>query len=183
MWVEKHGDALFRYAYLRVNSHEIAEDLVQETLLAAVRGYDSFEGRSSVKTWLIGILKNKIIDHIRKTVRRNKNESLDQEDDVLDRHFNRLGIWTRVLGDWAEDPDEIMERKDFFRVLEGCLGKVPEKGRRAFTLKMLEQVESKEICKILDITASNLWVLLHRCRLSLRECLEKNWAERPQRSD
>ncbi|MCB0328675.1 MAG: sigma-70 family RNA polymerase sigma factor [Bdellovibrionales bacterium] len=175
-WLEEHGNYLYRYAYMRVNSQETAEDLVQEALLAAVRGYKNFERRSSVRTWLVGILKNKIIDYLRRSSRKEKNEILEEDNETLDRHFNRFGVWNRVLPNWASEPNELLERKEFMRAFEGCLRKVPEKTRQAFMLKTFENVETEEVCNILGITSSNLWVLLHRCRLVLRECLEKNWA-------
>ena len=87
-----------------------------------------------------------------------------------------MGIWNRVLPNWASEPGELLERKEFMAQFEKCLSKVPEKSRQAFMLKTFENIDTDEICKILDISPSNLWVLLHRCRLNLRECLEKNWA-------
>ncbi|MCI5065464.1 sigma-70 family RNA polymerase sigma factor [bacterium] len=183
-WLQEHGDYLYRYAFSRMNSPEVAEDLVQETLLAGVRGYKNFEGRSSIRTWLVGILKNKIIDHLRRVSRKERKEVLEEDNDTLDRHFNRFGIWNRVLPNWASEPTEIFERKEFLAAFECCLGQVPEKARRAFMLKTFENIGSEEICKILDITSSNLWVLLHRCRLSLRECLEGRWLDlREQEKD
>ncbi|MCB0353243.1 MAG: sigma-70 family RNA polymerase sigma factor [Bdellovibrionales bacterium] len=181
-WLEAHGNYLFRYAFSRVNSRELAEELVQETLLSAIRGVSGFEGRSTVRTWLVGILKNKIIDHLRRASRKESKEVLTDEDDVLDRQFNRLGIWSTIFGDWARDPDQVLEQKEFFRTLEGCLRKIPERSQRAFMLKTFENTDSDEICKILNISASNLWVSLHRCRLALRECLDKNWVKAGGRS-
>jgi RNA polymerase sigma-70 factor (ECF subfamily) len=174
-WLVEHGDYLYRYAYVRINSQEIAEDLVQETLLAAFRGHANFEGRSTVRTWLVGIMKNKIIDHLRRVSRKERKEVLEDNSDILDRHFNRFGIWNRMLPNWANDPTQILERQEFMQAFEQCLKKVPRKARRAFMLKTFENTTSDEVCKILDITPSNLWVLLHRCRMNLRECLERNW--------
>ena len=177
-WIEECGDYLFRYAMMRVSNRETAEDLVQDTLIAAIKGYENFEGRSTIKTWLVGILKNKIIDHIRKVSRRGKLEVLPTEEEPFERNFNRLGIWNTVLADWAGDPDELLHEKQLKEVLKICLAKVPLKSRQAFVLKTFDNKESDEICNILDITPSNLWVLLHRCRNSLRECLEINWVSK-----
>jgi len=174
-WIEAYGDYLFRYAIMRVRNRETAEDLVQETMLAAVKGFNNFEGRSTIKTWLVGILKNKVIDHIRKSSRRKRLEVLPNENDLPERHFNSFGIWNTVLTDWAGNPDELMEEKQLLAVLKECLADVPEKSRQAFILKTFDNKESDEICNILDISSSNFWVLLHRCRNSLRDCLEANW--------
>jgi RNA polymerase sigma-70 factor (ECF subfamily) len=174
-WLVEHGDYLYRYAYVRINSQEVAEDLVQETLLAAYRGHANFEGRSTMRTWLVGIMKNKIIDYLRRVSRKERKEVLEDDSDILDRHFNRFGIWNRMLPNWANDPTQILERQEFMQAFEQCLKKVPRKARRAFMLKTFENTTSDEVCKILDITPSNLWVLLHRCRMNLRECLERNW--------
>jgi len=177
-WIESFGNYLFRYAMMRVHSRETAEDLVQETLMAAVKGYENFEGRSTVKTWLTGILKNKIIDHIRKASRRERLEVLPNEDDLPERHFNRLGIWNTILTDWAGNPDELLAESQLIEVLKDCLARVPVKSRQAFILKTFDSKESDEICNILDVSSSNLWVLLHRCRNSLRDCLELNWVNK-----
>jgi RNA polymerase sigma-70 factor (TIGR02943 family) len=177
-WVNLHGNYLMRFAFLRVNSREIAEDLVQEALLAGVKAFENFEGRSQVRTWLIGILKNKIIDHMRRHARKEGNEIMEEDTETLDRHFNRFGIWNRILPNWADDPETLQNRSEFMRALEGCLRKLPERSRQAFMLKNFENVDSEEVCNILNLTTSNLWVLLHRARLSLRECIEENWIQK-----
>lgn len=177
LWLEEHGDYLFRFALSRVRSRETAEDLVQETLLAAVRAQNSFQGRSTARTWLVSILKNKIIDHFRKANR----EILDNEGVVEPSEgpecFNTAGIWNSTVTDWAADPTTLLERKEFHKVLSECLQKLPHKMREIFTLKVLDDVDSKEICKVLGVSSSNLWVLLHRARMGLRDCIEKNWIE------
>lgn len=174
-WVDQYGDYLFRYAFIRVRNRETAEDMVQETLLAALRAFESYEGRSTVKTWLVGILKNKIIDHIRKASRRDRLEVLPSEEEISERYFNNIGLWNTVLADWAGNPDELMAEKQLYAVLRDCLAGVPLKSRQAFILKLLDNKDSEEICNVLSVSPSNLWVLLHRCRNSLRECLEINW--------
>ena len=122
-WLEEYGDYLFRFAMSRVYRRELAEDLVQETLLSAYRGRESFEGRAAVKTWLTEILKNKIIDHHRKATRTTHKEVAVEDNAELDSHFNRLGIWNRMLSDWGRDPEEQLNSQEFFKVFKACVGK------------------------------------------------------------
>ncbi len=174
-WVDKYGDYLFNLAISRVRSREVAEDVVQDTFLAAVRARDSFEGRSSVKTWLATILKNKAIDYLRKRSREEKYLVDSEEPEDLRAHFNSFGIWNSFLSNWARDPEKAMEDQQLFKVLESCVNKLPEKSKQVFLMKTFDQVDSEEICNILDISSSNLWVMLHRARMRLRDCIETNW--------
>ncbi len=177
LWLERHGDILYRFALARVKSSELAEDLVQDTLVSAIRSIDGFKGKSTVRTWLVQILKNKIIDHARKMSRR-KTTSLDEEySDALEGNFTSFGIWNRILSDWAGNPDEALSQKEFFEALEGCLSGLNDRARTAFTMKVIDGMDSEDICNTLDISTSNLWVVLHRARMSLRDCLEANWFE------
>ena len=147
------------------------------TLLSAVRSRDSFEARSKVRTWLIGILKNKIIDHFRKSSRRPE-ELVDSEDsESFDRHFNRVGIWSHFLSNWAGNPDSVLEGKGFLKVLESCFSKLPERHRQVFTLVTLDGIEAEEVCKLLKISSSTFWVIMHRARMGLRDCVELNWVK------
>lgn len=175
-WVDEHSDALFRFAVLRVKDPNVAEDLVQETFLSALKGIKSFKGGSSLRTWLVGILKHKIIDHFRK----NKPEILagdlattenESETDRLDRSDHRH----KQPNVWHGDPDNLLQNKEFSRIFVACLDGLPEAHRRAFSLREIDGFEGEEICKILGITSTNLWVILHRARGKLRECLEANW--------
>lgn len=176
-WLEEYGDYLFRFAMARVMRREVAEDLVQETLLAAYRARDSFEGRAKVKTWLTEILKNKIIDHRRKASRTSDREVGVEDGHELDTYFNRLGIWNRMLSDWGRNPEEQLSSSEFFKVFRNCLGKLPEKSRSIFTMKLFDHLETEDICNEVGISTSNFWVMQHRTRHALRECLEKNWAQ------
>lgn len=175
-WVEEHGDALFRFAILRVKDPVVAEDLVQETFLAALKGIDGFKGGASLRTWLVGILKHKIIDQFR----RNKPEiavsdlaTLDSESEAerLDRSDRRR----EKPPVWHGDPDNLLRNKEFWDVLKQCLDGLPDAHRRAFSLREIDGISGEEICKILDITSTNLWVILHRARGKLKNCLENNW--------
>lgn len=174
-WVDDHGDALFRYALTRLRDRSAAEDTVQETFLAALNSGKAFSGRSSMRTWLVGILKHKIVDHVRKESRTGPIEEMLPEDGLDAKLFDTGGHWRTGLRDWEVRPDQILERKEFAEVLNGCLGKLPAKPGTAFCLREMENQSTEEICKVLTVTPTNLWVLLHRARLQLQECLDRNW--------
>ena len=175
-WVDAHGDALYRFALLRVKDAHVAEDLVQETFISALEGLDAFKGGSSVRTWLIGILKHKIIDHFRKNAREIVSSDLTAlEGETEDDTFNRWEQWRRSPSSWGDSPDNVLEDKEFWKVFVRCLEGLPESFRRAFALRELDGLQTEEICKVLGVTATNLWVMLHRARGKLRNCLEDNW--------
>ena len=176
-WVGEHGDCLYRYALARVRKPEVAEDLVQETFLAAVRGYAKFGGRSTVRSWLCGILKHKIIDHYRKAGRETSFTDLEFFSDECSEKFVSLGFWNHEKGphDWQPDAAEVMEKGEFWQTMRDCLSKLPQRIADVFSMREMEDVPSKEICALLSISESNLWVMLHRARMALRECLEMNW--------
>jgi RNA polymerase sigma-70 factor (TIGR02943 family) len=174
-WVNEYGDMLYSLALRRLRDQDTAAEVVQEALLAGVRGWKNFKGDSSVRTWLVSILKNKIIDHIRKASRRDEVQLIEQRSSEVDSHFNRAGIWNRILSDWGREPDQILEGKEFMSAFERCMSGLPEKYRRAFVLKVLDNCNTDEICKILSLTSSNLGVLIYRARMRLRDCLEQNW--------
>lgn len=175
-WLEEHGDYLFRFAMQRVHNRETAEDLVQDALLSAYKAFDSFEGKAAVKTWLVSILRNKIIDHMRR-VNRVQFVSLEGMTDgnTADDSFSRLGIWRRILPAWNMNPDAVLENKDFFAALQNCVSVLPESMSAVFSLRILEQMSTKEICDTLDISENNVWVILHRARMKVRDCIEVNW--------
>jgi RNA polymerase sigma-70 factor (TIGR02943 family) len=182
-WIERHSDVLFSYTFARINKREVAEDLVQETFLSALKGSDSFLGNASEKTWLISILKRKIIDHYRKKSTQNELNIFDKDakDDFMNHFFDTEGVqnghWANNAGpdDWKKDLQPGVESDEFNSILKGCLGKLPEKWSSVFVLKNMEDLDAEEICKELGITPSNYWVLMHRAKLQLRECMEKNW--------
>lgn len=177
-WVEAHGDALFAYALLRVRHRETAEDLVQETFIAAMNQADRFEGRSKARTWLIGILRHKVLDHFRRNRRRGeiKEQLLGDGEGTLGL-YNKRGKWEPKLTDWSGDPAALYENQEFWRVYEGCRVKLPSLLFEAYLLREIEGLGVEEVCQILGITATNLSVRLHRARLMLRQCLAKHWFE------
>jgi RNA polymerase sigma-70 factor (ECF subfamily) len=175
LWVDDHGDALFRYALSRLRDQSAAEDVVQETFLAALNSEKAFSGKSSIRTWLIGILKHKIVDHIRRESRMNPVEEVLPEDGLDAELFDTGGRWRNGLRDWEVRPDQLLQRKEFAYVLNGCIEKLPAKPGSAFCLREMENQSTDEICKVLAVTPTHLWVLLHRARIRLQACLDQNW--------
>jgi RNA polymerase sigma-70 factor (ECF subfamily) len=175
-WVDEHGDYLYRYAIVRVRKAEVAQDLVQEAFLAALRSHQNFAGRSSERTWLFGIMKNKIVDYYRKQGRETSFTDMEFLSDEFSEKFVD-GCWIHFGApkDWKPDPDVVAHRSDFWVTMNACLGKIPDRVAKVFMLREMDELSTKEICKSLSITESNLWVMLHRARMALRECLEKNW--------
>ena len=174
-WVDHYGDFLYRFALSRVKDPAVAEDLVQETFLAALRARESFKGRSTGRTWLIAILKHKIVDHIRKKIREPSSDKIETLTDMIDSNFDDDEKWQVRPHKWAINPGKIYEQKEFFNVLYHCLAELPERLAEAFMLREMDGLSTAEVCKALDITATNSWVMLYRARMSLRRCLENEW--------
>ena len=175
--LERQRSYLMRVARLQLRDTALAEDVVQDTLAAALTAKDGFTGKSSVKTWLTGILKHKIVDAIRRKQREPVAAStLDEEADLEDFEglFKENGSWQSPPADWG-DPEQSLSRQQFFDVLQVCLDRLPPNTARVFMMREVMELSSEEICKELTITANNLWVILYRARMSLRECLEMNW--------
>lgn len=172
-WLEEHGDALYAYALPRVRNPDVAEDLVQETLLAAIKGHKDFAGLSAERTWLTGILKHKLIDHLRKSMRQRPLSELDV--DVTEEFFDSRGQWKASSPEWRGRPDALLERAEFRDVLQGCLSKLPSRIAQLFWLREAEEVSTEQLCQELGITPTNVWTMLHRARLGLRRCLGENW--------
>ena len=174
-WVDLYADALYSYALPRVNDAAVAEDLVQETFLSAWKAREGFKGEASEKSWLFTILKNKIIDYYRKKAKDIVQPLADK--DPSDRFFDEAEHWTPddKPADWGIDYSASLDNKDFYRVLEACKNKLQQIQQSVFVMKYMEDLDAAEICKALGITASNYWVLIHRAKLQLRTCLEKNW--------
>lgn len=172
-WVNKYADALYAYTVVRVNDSGLAEDIVQDTFLSAWKARDTYQGQASEKNWLYTICKNKIIDHYRKQSRNivqpsNKEEAM---------YFDEQEHWTgeTAPNEWGINYDQPVETKEFYTILEKCKMKLKDVQQSVFVMKYMEDLDSNEICKALNITPSNFWVLIHRAKLHLRKCLEKNW--------
>jgi RNA polymerase sigma-70 factor (ECF subfamily) len=179
-WVDHYGDFLYRFALSRVKDHAVAEDLVQETFLAALRARESFKGRSAGRTWLIAILKHKIVDYIRKKIREPSTDKIETLTDMMDSDFDDGGKWQVRPRKWAINPGKIYEQKEFFDVLYHCLAELPGRLAEAFMLREMDGLSTAEVCKVLNITATNSWVMLYRARMSLRRCLENKWLRADQ---
>lgn len=177
--VKDYTDDLFRWAYYKVNHQEVAEDLVQDTFLSAVKGLHKFEGKSSAKTWLKAILNNKIVDYHRKKYKKLEiNQSkISNEDDgsFMERFFDESGHWKSAkTGMWSDDVS-LLDDADFQKVLQFCFEKLPEHWSLAMRLKYLEEKDGKEICQELGVSTSNYWQIIHRAKLQLRACVNSNW--------
>lgn len=166
---------LLRYATLQLRDADRAEDCVQETLLAALAGAAGYDGRSSLRTWLTGILKHKIVDAIRHSS-REPTMALGPEGDEseFDGLFDPRGHWAEAPSPW-ERPEGALERSQFLAALEACLEQLPARTARAFMMREHMGLETEEICKELGITPTNCWVMLYRARMALRLCLEQTW--------
>lgn len=177
-YAERRSD-LIRFATLQLRDRALAEDVVQETLLAAKRGLEGFKGGSSLKTWIFSILKNKIIDALRKRQHETPISQIgrpEQADGPADDLFDRRGFWaTEHKPHRWSSPDESLEQQQFWQIFELCLDGLPERTAQVFSMRELLGLETEEICKELSISTSNCWVILHRARAGLRECLEQRW--------
>ena len=168
---------LLRYAKLQLRNDAWAEDVVSEVLIVALEKPEAFEGRSQIKTWLIGILKFKILDKFRENAREVAlPESDDESDsDMLEGLlFKADGHFATPPSDWGS-PEAGLNQKEFFVVMEACMEKLPAQLGRLFLMREWLELSSEEICKELKLTSTNFYVQLHRARLKLRECLDLNW--------
>ncbi|MDP1532243.1 MAG: sigma-70 family RNA polymerase sigma factor [Rubrivivax sp.] len=165
---------LMRFARSQLRNDAWAEDAVSDTLLAALEKPQSFGGHSQLKTWLVGILKHKLIDQLRRHAREATVLGSDDGNDVDDLLFNGSGHWREAPQDWG-DPEQHFRQREFFEVLEACLAELPPTQARVFMMREWLELDTAEICKELAITPTNLWVLLHRARLRLRGCLQERW--------
>ena len=184
-WVDDHGDTLFRFAFVRTRDEATAEDLVQETLLSAIQSIDRFGGDSTERTWLVGILKHKIIDHYRKNSKQVQLSEEDKDLSDLDGFFSRPDKWD---GHWVialrpvdpeQSPHQVMEKGEFWEVMNRCLSALPEKVASVFALREIDGMSSDDICASLNLSANNFWVIMHRARMQLRRCIEIKWFKHP----
>jgi RNA polymerase sigma-70 factor (ECF subfamily) len=167
---------LLRVAMLQLRDSHLAEDVVQDTMVAALQGQAGFSGKSSLKTWLTGILKHKIVDAIRSKTRGPAFVSFDEECriDDFDAMFDETGHWENPPADWGQ-PEQQLSQHQFLETLHSCLEKLPPNTSRVFMMREVMELDADEICKELTITSTNLWVILYRARMALRQCLEQTW--------
>lgn len=172
-WVELYSDQLYTWAFYKTSDKETAEDLVQETFLAAINSFERFEGKSEPKTWLLSILKNKIADHFRKVYRSNANNTIS-----FSQFFDDNEDWVpeQRPQQWKEDEEQhLLDNPDFNKTFTLCLDKLPANGKASIVLKYIEDKDSSTICQELQIAPTNYWQIIHRSKLQLRKCLELNW--------
>ncbi|MEM1221131.1 MAG: sigma-70 family RNA polymerase sigma factor [Verrucomicrobiota bacterium] len=175
-WVDRYGDYLYGYAMSRLRNPEAAQDCVQDTLLAGIKAFERFDGSRDIKFWLRGIMRNKIVDQIRKSVREKKVD-IDSEDETLLESFwfKYSGIATTNPDPWEFNPRKFYDNGEFWKVFETCIDEIKDPAREAFILRVLEDLTTEEVCKAMDITPNYLWVLLHRAREQLKILLESRW--------
>lgn len=180
MWLRDHADLLYAYALQRVRRPDVAEDLVQDTLIAAMEGWDRFQGESAVSTWLVGILRHKVLDELR---RRRRDpawlEEVSRETGSPEPAF-KDGFWAEPQSAWT-DIAPGPEAEEAREMIRACLEDMSEPMRLAFTLREIDGVSSRMVCEVLGITPTNLWTLVHRAKLKLRAELGKTWSVRSPR--
>jgi RNA polymerase sigma-70 factor (ECF subfamily) len=182
-WVSLYGDYLYSIALLKTNQKEVAEDLVQETFLSAIKSIHSFRQESSEKTWLVAILKNKIIDYYRKkNIFSDVDEYLEKTEDVFFNHYFQADEYNaehwvggEMPAHWKTQTEESLNHSEFNAILELCIQKMPKKLIPVFIARYVEEEDSDKICKDFEISPSNYWVMLHRAKILMRKCLEQNW--------
>lgn len=172
-WIERYSDYLFNYTITRVNDREIAKDIIQDTFFAGLKSMKNFKGEATERTWLISILKRKIIDYYRK-INSKKGQA---EVRMTYNTDENEGDWLeeRVEDEGYLNAEEILENSELGDAIYNCLDKLPEKQATVFKMKTILNYETETICNELNITASNLWVIIHRARIAMAECMEKNW--------
>jgi len=172
--VNKHTEAMYSWAVFKVSDSEIAKDLVQDTFLAAAEKISNFKGKSSPKTWLFSILNFKIIDHYRA---KSKMTITNNSDDALSMFFDENGEWRndKTPKDWQVNESNLLDDKEFIKILKLCLDLLPEKWNSCVKLKYILGKSGKEVCEAMEISKNNYWQMIHRAKLSLRDCIESKW--------
>lgn len=173
VWVDHYSDYLFNFTIVRVNNSEIAKDLISETFLAGLKSKDNFKGEASERTWLISILKRKIIDHYRKI--NSKKGKAEVRMTYNDEESEGDWLEERVSDPYDRNAEDYMENQELGLAILDCLDTLKEKQATIFKMKTLDGFDTEAICNEYNITASNLWVIIHRARKAMAECLEKNW--------
>lgn len=172
-WIELYSDYLFNYTISRVNDREMAKDIIQDTFFAGLKSMKNYKGEASERTWLISILKRKIIDHYRK-INSKKGQA---EVRMTYNTDENEGDWLeeRVEDEGYLNAQEILENKELGDAIYDCIDKLTERQATVFKMKTILNYETEDICNELNITASNFWVIIHRARTAIAECMEKNW--------
>ncbi len=187
LWLQEHGDALFRFAMSRVGHADVAEDLVQETLLAAIEKRDSFQSRAQLRSWLVAILKRKIVDHHRRESRGRPATRPSATDAGLEAwvegQFDAKGKWQVAPVRWDRASDDAATRTELRSALAECLKGLTPRAAQALLLTERQELPAERVGKILGLTPTNVGVILYRARTALRKCLEERWIGRTIRDD
>lgn len=174
VWVDTYGDSLYRYALSRVRNVAVAEDLVQETFLAAIQSQHGYQGNANELTWLTGILRHKTLDFFRKSSRAKEQSLVPADVDDRESLFNSNGAWGSPPSNWSS-PHESLEKDEFWLQMQSCISVLPEAMRQSYMLREFDGLDSEAVAEILNVTSNNLWVMLSRARLKLRHCLQTHW--------
>ncbi len=177
-WIDEHGDYLYRFALVRVYDSNVAEDLVQDTFLAALQGTRRESGPTAERRWMVGIIKHKIVDHFRRMAREPLHDDSRSDVPARDDDFLADGHWkpgVRESRGWPDNPDALLEQRQFWGVLACCLDKLPPRAAQVFTLREIDEMDTEEICRLLHLTQTNFGVMLHRARKQLRNCLSTRY--------
>lgn len=174
-WVEQHGDYLHHFAIGQVRDPQVAEDLVQDTFLAALKARERFAGQSSERTWLVSILRHKILDHLRQRYRRPTMALDDSEPARDDGRFGEALVWAHEVAAECAAPHRRMELAEFRDSLQQALGRLPARLAQVFELYEVNEWSGREVCAAVNISEQNLWVMLHRARKQLRQELAAWW--------
>jgi RNA polymerase sigma-70 factor (ECF subfamily) len=177
-WLDEHGDYLYRYAYVRTGNASAAEELVQETIVAGYKARESYDGRVAERYWLRGILRHKIVDFLRRTARETTVAPSEDDEAIEDSLlFKAFGLPERSPDPWQFDPHKAYAKQEFWTIFYKCLAELGDRVGAVFSLRELEGRSTEEICKDLDISPNNMWVMMHRARGQLKACLEANWSK------
>lgn len=176
-WLDAYGDYLYRYAMSRLRDTNAAEEVVQETFLNGIRKIAQYSGEGSQRGWLLTILKRKIVDHARQRARFDRDGTVGTDHDPTEELFDKRGHWKRGVAAWMNGPVDAIESSELWEIVEDCLTHLPKGQSSVFTLSVIEELDSEQICRELEITPSNLWVRLHRARIGLANCVGARWGQ------
>jgi RNA polymerase sigma-70 factor (TIGR02943 family) len=182
-WPDRYGADLYRFAYRRVREAEAATELVQETFLSALTARAGFRGEASERSWLFVILRHKLVDFYRQQARRATVEQTDSDPDdheAAEPLFGPDGHWLPAQAPQAWPPaDDALEQQELQQILAACQRRLPARQQLVFARRFVEEIPAADICQELALSAANFWVLVHRAKLSLRQCLERHWLATP----
>ncbi len=172
-WVDQYSDYLFNYTITRINDRELAQDLISETFLAGLKSMKNFKGEATERTWLISILKRKIIDQYRK--KNSKKGKAEVHINYTDDESEGDWLEEKVADPYEQTAEDTIENEELGEAIFNCLGKLPSKQARIFKMKTIDDFDTEAICKEFDITPSNFWVIIHRARTAMASCMQENW--------